>query len=227
MDEQSVTCEDARRIIGELSPRSLATLDEKTFVMIHIRGCVACGALYEKNLALARSLDGWQVPSPQTNIQAQVMASVAQLEKNRGNPSRFLDWLKEWTGYRFQVPAVAAVAVVILLLVSLGFNVAQIRLDEGLDRGTEVAVREDFSPAGTIARQIEDAILQTPLPKTDGGTAVNYPVGGTNLHGFESGAVPPVLIVIMGAPPMGFDPIPFRSAQFQNIQTQSQKENRL
>jgi hypothetical protein len=230
MDEKPMTCEEARETIEELSPRFLVALDDKAPVMVHIRECDACRECYERSLAFDRVLDGWEVPSPKANIHARVMAAVAQLERDRkdgGHAPRFIKWLVTSIGYRFQVPAAAAFAVVVLLLVSIGSNIAQMRSGEGVEGRATVADTEASSPAATTVRHVEEAILRTPPPESNGETAVKETYGGNDPYGLESGAAPPVLIVILGAPPMGFDPAPFRSAQFKSVQTQTQKENRL
>lgn len=205
MNGKSVSCEEIRMIIESLSPKTMEKTAQKEFKE-HLTDCAQCRMLYEKNLALNKLLDQWETVKPEKNLQARIMAKVAQIERERARGARsqdFWDQLKSLLGYRFSVPAFATILLIVFLLGSVAINIALVsrssepaRVARGIP-GVELEATQ-------IAKRTSDIVEPSPGPQV----VVKQPV--VSVHGrdvFEdylsaAAAYQQPLIVIIGVPPM-------------------------
>ncbi len=111
-------------MIDDMSQNELRQAGDQGPVREHVQTCTICKDYLQKALALAYHLDQWEVPEPQGNTAASVMAQIAQKERDR-----YLDGSRFWRQchaalvYRLHVPAAAAILLLIMLAVSLSMNI--------------------------------------------------------------------------------------------------------
>lgn len=184
-------CDKIREQIDALSAKCEAVPAGDRAFHDHIAGCEPCRRLYEERRAQIRLLDGWAVPEARGNIQARVMAGIAQLERERGKASAWPAIAAAFTR-RFQIPAAIAVGMAAVLVASIGLNVLLLSSRHAPDR---YARRAAPAPAVSVAQTAEE----TQRIITDA-VGQNAPVllGA----GFSEGKMVPLGILILGAPPI-------------------------
>ncbi|MFH0792686.1 MAG: hypothetical protein V2A74_01495 [bacterium] len=201
-------CREMRELIEESSAQKLVEIAKRPEVAGHLESCAGCRASYEKALALGRALDQWAAPQPKKNIQAHVMARIAQIERERGSrreTSTFGDLLVALLGYRLRVPALAAVAVVGFLVGSLVLNIAQWSQPKpSVQIASPVAAP---APLGTaVVKSVRSITQPTATPLESMLPSIQYatttPMLGSGAMNLTAGAYYPAIVVILGAPPM-------------------------
>ncbi len=205
MKDNSVSCEEIRAIIENLSPKTVEKTAQKHFKE-HLAECLQCRLLYEKNMALNKLLDQWETAKPGRNLQARIMAKVAQVERERARvaqPHDFWGQLKSLLGYRFSVPAFATALLIIFLLGSIAVNIALFSRSPGPGRMAQGT--PGVEPEGMqITKSVHDIIEPSPGPQVIVKEAV-YAPGRDLLVDYPSAAAAAYqqpLIIIIGVPPM-------------------------
>jgi hypothetical protein len=205
MDSKSMSCEEIRAIIENLSSKKVDQAAQKQ-LKGHLDECTQCRLFYEKTLALNRLLDQWEMATPANNLQAKIMAKVAQVERERARRAQQLDFLgqlKSLLGYRFAMPAFAAALLIMFLLGSIAINIALVSRSQG-----PAGIAQNVSrgaPEGTpIAESVGNIVEPSPGPRMLIKQGVVYPSGRDLFTDFQWAAMAyqQPLIVIIGVPPL-------------------------
>ena len=218
-------CEETREIIENLSPSSMKKTEQKEF-RDHIKKCQKCRELYEQMLSLNRLLDLWEAPAPKGNIQARVMARVAQIEREGGHRG-FLLQLKNLFHYRLRIPAIALLALLLILFTSLGINLALFLIGSpGSTKETRVAAIPPIQPTPVI--HVVDPTADRNITVKD--TLIyreSVDVSDPLDVAVKSGATQPAMIMILGVPPILQKHLPFSKNQNRVKENRKGKENSL
>lgn len=210
-EHKQAECEAIRERIEQLAKSERAREAKSGALREHLESCAACRDAYEEIEARDRLLGQWTAPAPRGNIQAMVMSGIAQMERDRREKvlkKGFWHQLAALLGYRFKIPAVATAAVLIILIVSMIFNVVLLGSSKG-GRGEEP---RQFAKGGEGKRgpgiqvagaEEKPAIPMTPQPAGPVlGVIAHNQLGGGSVYPMQAGGVPLGFIVIMGAPPV-------------------------
>ncbi len=205
MKDNSVSCEEIRAIIENLSLKTEEKTAQRQFKE-HLAGCLQCRLLYEKNLALNSLLDQWETAEPGRNLQARIMAKVAQIERERARvtqPHDFWGQFKSLLGYKFSVPAFATALLIVFLLASIAINIALVMRSPEPGRAAPIIAKVE--PEGPpIVKSIHDIIEPSPRQQI----VIKEPVVPVNGRDFfpdyqsAAAAYQQPLIIIIGVPPM-------------------------
>lgn len=230
-----MTCEAVRETICGTPSEEPERESRKGALHRHLQECAACREFLERNLALDRVLAGWQAPEPRTNMQARVMARIAQMERTEREKNeagsfgeRFVALLR----HRFQVPAFGALLLMACLAASLAFNVAQFR---GTAGPGEIRVSSNGQTEG-VGTQPISGVVGPPLASTPHSPAaatrhVLYRapdvLAGYGIPGLGAGAMPSVTIVILGSPPVLHDRSSAVSPKVLPAQDSTKEENEI
>jgi len=155
MQDKKLTCQQTQEYIDGLSQRQFQEKTEGCPEYEHIQQCEACKEYFEQAKSLAEKLDQWNVPNPQSNITAGVMAQIAQLEHDK-KIDRFSisSRLPALFIYRLKVPFGVAAAVFVMLAISVFFNIAKLNIypgsKEGIQAKTEQSIPEELKFANRI-----------------------------------------------------------------------------
>jgi len=228
MKDNSVSCEEVRAIIESLSPKTVEKTAQKHFKE-HLAECLQCRLLYEKNLALNSLLDQWETAKPGRNLQARIMAKVAQVERERARvaqPHDFWGQLKSLLGYKFSVPAFATALLIIFLLGSIAINIALVSRSPGPGRMAQGT--PGVEPEGMqITKSVHDIIEPSPGPQVIVQEAVVSVNGRDFFPDYSSAATAAYqqpLIVIIGVPPMLPGQSVFSPQKIYTIQNSKKEE---
>jgi hypothetical protein len=206
MNSETMNCEEIRRIIEDLSPQLLLEKASQTSWKEHLAACSACRELYERTISFNSLLNQWKAPQPQRNIQAQVLARIAQQEKDQADralTSNFWGQLTILLGYRFRVPAFAALLIAAILLASITYNL--ILLNKS-DRPVQMVTLPEPTqkPLDVIVKSTQGLLEPTPFDTVVGSQQVRFDqsrdLSGIYQYGTKYGLVQPALVVILGAP---------------------------
>jgi len=198
-----MNCDEIREYIDDLPPEDLRDPSDPG-MKTHLAGCAACREYRDKSIALTNALDCWDIPKPRKSIQAGVMTAVARLERERraaaAVPGSFWDQVAALFRYRFQVPAMAAACLLVLLGVSLVLNIVQ--YGESPERvPPPTAVAEGSIGAQSDIRTVSDGAMHTVEEDTRSGKVVIYEPDTDRLLDLRQGPLSVPIIVILGAPP--------------------------
>lgn len=204
MQEPSAVCEQVREEIDLMGQAELAEARPGGPIHAHVRQCAGCREHLRQALALASRLDQWEVPEPRRNIAAGVMAEVVRLERDRARCAR-----PALLGVRLQIPALAAVAALLILAASVALNVALLRPPSTpvvTADGRAAAPRAEVAVAGTSE-------TGPPVPAPVRVISVNQePSDFVRSLMTRPQAVPSTLVIILGAPPILQEEFPVRPA---------------
>ncbi len=228
MKDNSVSCEEVRAIIENLSPKTVEKTAQKQFKE-HLAECLQCRLLYEKNLALNRVLDQWETAKPGRNLQARIMAKVAQVERERARvtqPRDFWGQLKSLLGYKFSVPAFATALLLFFLLGSIAVNIALVSRSPAPGRTAPIIAKVE--PEGMqITKSVHDIIEPSPRQPVIVKDAVVYPAGSRLFADYPSAAAAAYqqpLIIIIGVPPVLPGQSVFSPQKIYTIQNSKKEE---
>jgi len=198
--EQRKECEEVRTLLRNLAPNLEEIGDEKAGK--HLEECPECRAYLEKMRSLDKMLGLWEAPKPEGNLQARVMAGIAQIEKDRSKG--ILAPFRSLVQFRFRVPAYAFVLLILLFAFSVAVNVA-VMLGSSKNRQIARGKNERGVDIRNVVGEGRDIASQTPIVIRDD-TVFHTGAGdrtGNYLESVPGATVQPALVVIMGMPPTG------------------------
>ena len=193
MEHKNLSCRQVQEYIYGLSQRQLQEEIEGSPEYEHIRQCARCREYFERAKSLSEELEQWSVPTPKRNITAGVMAQIAQLERDR-KVEQFSLWsrLPALFIYRLKVPVGAAVAVFVILAISLVLNITRLNTyqdsQEKIQAKTDQSIPEGIKFAHRIKQETYPVSIQ-PGSK-----------GQMCFFGVSPEAVSTPLVIILSAP---------------------------
>ena len=188
------TCESIHIIIDDLTQDQLVCMQIPKHISDHSRSCVFCKSYLDQQIALATQVEQWTVPEPEKPICTGVMTQIAQMEYDK-SVNAGVTWAKcvRLFKTRVQIPAAVAAMLLMLLAVSVVFNISSLRrpgvlvqqtsdsLSNPQPENTHIVYQTSAKPRILPASQELDAVhpwlSQTQLPT------------GT-------------MVIILGAPPL-------------------------
>lgn len=192
MTRPDMTPEEFRDYLSDLSRSEYESFLDSDEHQQYLEQGTPFSSIMEEEQQFRKSMNGFGVPEPATNIAASVMAKIAEQKMNSEKESEsFGAKVVEIFSWKFQVPAWGVAAILLVLAGSIGLN-----LINGTHKGDGVGPAKvaDSEPADTAVPdppQIIHVVPGTPDPV----------VSVTGNSGLPFGASPsPSLVIIMGAP---------------------------
>jgi hypothetical protein len=188
------TCESIHIIIDDLTQNELVCMQIPKHISEHARSCVFCKSYLDQQIALATEVEQWTVPEPKKPICAGVMTQIAQMEHDK-SVNTGVTWAKcvQLFKTRVQVPAAVAAMLLMLLAVSVVFNISSLRRPDVLVQ----QISDSFTnPQPENTQMVEHAAAKPRiLPATHELSAVHPWLSQTQL---PAGT----MVIILGAPPL-------------------------
>jgi hypothetical protein len=193
MSDNEKTCDSIRIQIEDLTQTQLVHMQIPGHIADHVRSCASCKSFLDQQLALATQVDLWSVPEPQKHIGTGVMTQIAQLEHDRlASSPTFWAGCVRVLSYRAQIPVSLAAVVLVVLAVSVVFNVSHPNVPNTFAQ--EARKHTDTSRTVQMAQPSlsEPRVLQTSHNKLN---AIHPWLGQTQLPAST-------MVIILGAPPL-------------------------
>ncbi len=188
------TCESMQMIIDDLTQDQLVCLQIPKRISDHARSCVLCKTHLDQQIALANQVEQWTVPEPKTPIGTGVMTQIAQMEYDKSARTETA-WTKcvQLFRTRVQVPAAVAAMLLMLLAVSVTFNISNLRRPDLLVQQISDSLPTP-QPENTHMVQ-HTSVKPRVLPASQERDAVHPWLSQTQL---PAGT----MVIILGAPPL-------------------------
>ena len=186
MEHNPSICEAIKEEIDGLSQKGFEKARISGPIHDHVQACASCREYFQEALEFASVLDQWGIPQPKENLCARVMTEIAQIERNRriylpDLLRQGLDLLRA----RVRVPAFAAAAVVLALVISVTFNIT----------GSHRAV---ITPTATERIEMK---AQTTGTSSQAGYVYTADPAQIRLILGQASLAPSTFVVILGVPP--------------------------
>ena len=224
-----MNCRDIKEVIENLSPKTFGKTEQKPFKE-HLNKCSECRRLYKESLLLNKLLDRWETPKSKVNLQSRIMAKIAKVERERLHPiqpQNLWGQLKLLLGYRFSVPAFAAMLLAAFLCGSLIVSIVLLSrsprfgiIANNIDKGSlKIPSIENF-----VQNHIEPGSKQPVVKKPAFVYTVDSDYLGYHQDAIQPGVIQPMIIVLLGVPPVRSDQPDFSSKNINNIQIQNKED---
>ncbi len=211
MNDEKKICENIRQTIDEIFLSKTACKSMPADINQHLDKCSACKKYLEETKLFNSALLEWKSPEPDKSAQIQVLAKIAECERDKisaSHKSSFFYLLINLLKFRFQIPAFAALLLFIFCLCSFGFNIFPFKKTKSISGSIISAeILNENNPA--ISKSIHD-LVQTPqiIHSLSNELRTNDNLNSAYfLTSQKVNMIQPAIIVILGMPALsGYNP---------------------
>jgi len=193
MSDPQKTCETIRFQIEDLTQTQLVQMQIPKHIETHVQSCAVCRSFLNQQLALAAQAQQWKVPEPKEHIGTGVMAQIAQLEHDKlaVRPTFWAGCVMALS-HRIQIPVPLAAMVLVMLAVSIAFNVSHPNNPSAFTKEIPSPIDTSRTVQAVQPSRLEPRVLQASHEEL---RTIHPWLSQTQLP-------PSTMVIILGAPPL-------------------------